>query len=192
MLSVLMLSLVAWLCPALSMAQIPFDRMDRDNDGQLSRSEFRGPPPAFRQLDRNHDGYVTRLEAAGTPLSGDAARTGRFEIESPTKELIYVDVNVHLVGPRDKGHYHLEKPAQIALKAMDAYGVKISLLRPMPQTAGQNLQLYFEDLLPIVQKYPDRFAALGGGGSLNVMIQKAVKDGEVTAAMEKEFDARAL
>jgi hypothetical protein len=62
----------------------------------------------------------------------------------------------------------------------------------MPQAAGQNLQLYFEDLLPIVQKYPDRFAALGGGGSLNVMIQQAVKEGRVTAAMEKEFDARAL
>jgi predicted TIM-barrel fold metal-dependent hydrolase len=146
-------------------------------------------------LDRNNDGYITRQEAAGTPLSSDAERAGRFKIESPareSKELIYVDVNVHLVGPRAKGHYNLEKSAQIALKSMDASGVKISLLRPMPQAAGQNLQLYFEDLLQIVKKYPHRFAALGGGGSLNVMIQQAVKEGRITAAMEKEFDARAL
>jgi len=57
---------------------------------------------------------------------------------------------------------------------------------------NQKLRLYFEDLLPIVQKYPDRFAALGGGGTLNVMIQQAIRDGRVTKAMEKEFDARAL
>jgi predicted TIM-barrel fold metal-dependent hydrolase len=194
-LSVLLFTVLACFCPTSLMAQTPFDRMDCDHDGQLSRSEFRGPPPAFRRLDRNNDGYITRLEAAGTPLSGDAERAGRFEIESPTKEskeLIYVDVNVHLVGPRANGYCNLEKSSQIALKSMDAYGVKISLLRPMPQAAGQNLQLYFEDLLPIVKKYPDRFAALGGGGSLNVMIQQAVKEGRVTAAVEKEFDDRAL
>ena len=75
---------------------------------------------------------------------------------------------------------------------MNEFGVKLSLLRPMPQTVGQNLRLYFEDLLQIVQDHPDRFAALGGGGSLNVIIQQAVKEGRVTADMEKEFDARAL
>ncbi len=32
---------------------------------------------------------------------------------------------------------------------------------------------------------------LGGGGSLNVMIQKAVKLGKVTDAVKKEFDATA-
>jgi predicted TIM-barrel fold metal-dependent hydrolase len=192
---VLLFIVLACLCQTSLMAQTPFDQMDHNNDGRLSRSEFRGPPQAFGQLDRNNDGYITRSEAAGTQLSGDAERAGRFEIESPTKEskeLIYVDVNVHLVGPRAMGHYNLEKSSQIALKSMDAFGVKISLLRPMPQAAGQNLQLYFEDLLLIVQKYPERFAALGGGGSLNVMIQQAVKEGRVTAAMEKEFDARAL
>jgi predicted TIM-barrel fold metal-dependent hydrolase len=41
-----------------------------------------------------------------------------------------------------------------------------------------------------VEKYPSRFAALGGGGTLNVMIQQAVEAGRVSAELEKTFDAR--
>ncbi len=193
-LSVGVFLVLACFCPDSLPAQTPFGRMDRDNDGQLSRTEFRGPPPAFVRLDRNQDGYITRKEAAGAPLAGAAAPAGSPDMRATvqeSKELVYVDVNLHLVGPRVKGHYNLEKSSRIALESMDAGGVKISILRPMPQAEGQNMQLYFEDLLAIAEKYPDRFAALGGGGSLNVMIQQAVKEGRVTAAMEKEFEARA-
>ncbi len=107
-------------------------------------------------------------------------------------ELIYVDTHNHLVGRRFMGQYDIEKPARIALEAMDATGVKRTLLMPMPQVEGQKLQLYCEDLLPMVEKYPHRFAVLGGGGSLNVIVQQAIKDGQVTAARKNEFDARVL
>lgn len=180
--------------PASLMAQTPFENMDRNNDGQLSKSEFRGPTRAFMRLDRNKDGYITQKEASGTRLSGGMHQPKRLEKRAPSvkpAELIYVDTHNHLVGPRKMGHYDLEKPARIALDAMDATGVKMNLLLPMPQAVNQKLRLYFEDLLPIVQEYPDRFAALGGGGSLNVMIQEAVRKGHVTKKMEKEFDARA-
>jgi hypothetical protein len=90
------------------------------------------------------------------------------------------------------GQYNFEKPARIALGSMDATGVKFNLLMPMPQAVNQKLRLCLEDLLPIREKYPERFGVLGGGGSLNVMIQQAVREGRVTSAMEKEFDARAL
>lgn len=90
------------------------------------------------------------------------------------------------------GQYNFEEQARIALEAMDASGVKLNLLLPMPQAANQETRLHAEDLLPIVKKYPNRFAVLGGGGSLNVLIQQAVKEGRVTTAMEREFDARAL
>ena len=194
-LSVLLFPMIVCLCTTCLMAQTPFERMDRNNDGQLSRSEFRGPPPAFGKMDRNNDGYITRQEAAGTRLSGGGDQTRQIESRSPAKEsteLIYVDTHNHLVGRRAMGQYNLEKPARIALEAMDATGVKLNLLMPMPQAVNQKFRLYLEDLLPIVEKYPSRFAALGGGGSLNVMIQQAVKEGHVTTAMEKEFDARAL
>ncbi|MBC8179378.1 MAG: amidohydrolase family protein [Deltaproteobacteria bacterium] len=176
------------------MAQTPFEHMDRNSDGRLSRSEFRGPPPAFGRLDRNNDGYITDREAAGTRLSGGMDTAGQVRTRPPEKkstELIYVDTHNHLVGRRVMGRYDLEKSARIAIEAMDATGVKLNLLMPMPQTVNQDLQLYFEDFLPIVEQYPNRFAALGGGGSLNVMIQQALREGHVTTAMEKKFDARA-
>ena len=180
-------------CTTSLMAQTPFERMDRNGDGRLSRSEFRGPPPAFGRLDRNNDGYITDREAAGTRLSGSMDPARRVQSRSPAKEsaLIYVDTHNHLVGRRAMGQYNLERSARIALESMDATGVKLNLLMPMPQTVNQNLQFYFEDLLPIVEMYPNRFAALGGGGSLNVMIQQAVREGHVTTTMEKKFDARA-
>ena len=193
--AVLIFLMLVCLCITPLMAQTPFERMDRNNDGQLSRSEFRGPPQAFSRMDQNNDGYIIRQEAAGSRLAGNTERTTRVESRSPAREsteLMYVDTHNHLVGRRAMGQYNLEKPARIALEAMDATGVKLNLLMPMPQAVNQKLRLYLEDLLPIVKEYPDRFAALGGGGSLNVMIQQAVQEGQVTTAMEKEFDAKAL
>ena len=175
-------------------AQTPFESMDSNNDDQLSRSEFRGPPQAFMRLDRNKDGYITRQEASGTRLSGGMHRAREMGKRPPAIKstgLIYVDTHNHLVGRRKMGNYNLEKQARIALEAMDATGVRMNLLLPMPQAVNQKFRLYFEDLQPIVEKYPNRFAALGGGGSLNVMIQEAIQKGHVTKAMEKEFDARA-
>jgi hypothetical protein len=168
--------------------------MDRDGDGRLSEWDFKGPSPAFKRMDRNNDGYITRGEAANTPLTGKKFQTRKIENEAPgidSTSFIYVDTHNHLVGRRKMGRYNLEKQVQIALRAMDAAGVKLNLLLPMSQTVDQEHRLYFEDLLPIVKKYPTRFAALGGGGTLNVMIQQAVKEGRVTAALEEEFDARA-
>ena len=194
-LAVLLFPILVCLLSTSLMAQTPFKRMDLNNDGKLSRSEYKGPPPAFKRMDPNNDGYITRQEATGTRLSGGVEQTARTGNRFPTREsteLIYVDTHNHLVGQRETGQYNLEKQAGIALEAMNATGVKLNLLMPMPQAVNQKLRLYFEDLLPIVEKYPDRFSALGGGGSLNVIIQQAVEEGRVTTAMEKDFDTRAL
>lgn len=193
--SVLLFCILICLCTTSLMAQTPFERMDRNGDGQLSRSEFKGPSPAFGKIDRNNDGYITRQEAADTQLLGGVEQKEKVAIRSPVKEsteLSVVDTHNHLVGRRTMGQNNLDTSARIALEAMDATGVKLNLLMPMPQVVSQKFLLRFEDLLPIVERYPDRFAALGGGGSLNVVIQQAVKEGRVTTAMEKEFDARAL
>jgi len=194
-LSVLLFFMFFSLHPALSMAQTPFDRMDFNNDGKLSRSEFRGPPPVFGRLDRDSNGYISRAEAVGTRLGGNAGQRRQQENSPPAEksaELIYVDTHNHLVSRRDLGRYNFDKPGRIALQAMDGAGVKLNFLLPMPQAVNQKLRLTYEDLLPVVKEYPDRFAALGGGGSLNVMIQQAVKEGQVTTTMQKEFDKRAL
>ena len=192
---VLLFALAVCVSVPKMMAQTRFQRMDRDQDERLSRSEFKGPPAIFRRLDRNNDGYISSQEAVGTRLSAAPEQNGMPKSRSLAEEssdLVFVDTHNHLVGPKVMDRFNLERPTRIALQAMDSVGVKLCFLMPMPQAVGQTLRLRLEDLLPTVKQYPNRFAALGGGGTLNVMIQQAVKDGKVTGALEKEFDARAL
>lgn len=39
-----------------------FNEQDKDNDGKLSRDEFRGPEGAFDRMDENKDGFLSREE----------------------------------------------------------------------------------------------------------------------------------
>jgi Ca2+-binding EF-hand superfamily protein len=39
-----------------------FARMDANNDGKISSSEWKGSAEMFARLDSNHDGYITREE----------------------------------------------------------------------------------------------------------------------------------
>ena len=43
-----------------------FQRMDRNNDGDLSWSEFLGPRTVFEQLDQDNDGFIDAKEAMST------------------------------------------------------------------------------------------------------------------------------
>ena len=49
-------------------------REDRNHDGKVSRSEFRGPKQHFGQFDRNRDGYITADEAPQGPPPGGHRR----------------------------------------------------------------------------------------------------------------------
>ncbi len=42
-------------------------RLDKDNDGKVSKSEFDGPKDAFGRLDKNHDGFLSEDEAPKGP-----------------------------------------------------------------------------------------------------------------------------
>lgn len=53
---------------------------------------------------------------------------------------------------------------------MDKWGARMTLLVPPPQPPGRSYYQDIEDYLPVLKKYPGRFAALGGGGSLNPLI----------------------
>ncbi len=172
-----------FLCLCLSsgavsaQGQTRFERMDRNNNGQLSRQEFRGKASAFTRLDRNNDGYISLQEAENT------ARV--------STDLMYVDTHNHIVGQVSGGAnrtFDYANPARTALEAMDAAGVRVNLVMPMPQTVEQKNRLYLDDILPVVEQYSGRFAVLGGGGSLNVMIQEAITAGHVSDTARKKFD----
>ena len=175
------------------LAGTAFEYQDLNGDGKLSRNEFRGPPFKFKKLDSNVDQYISLEEAAGTRLLrsvNSPPSSHRAQDNGVSVPLVYVDTHNHLVGKRVMGTINFTKAVQSVLAAMDSAGVKHCLLLPMPQTVNQKLRLTFEDLTSIREKYPDRFGLLGGGGTLNVMIQEALHDGYVSEELIRSFDAR--
>ncbi len=176
----------------------PFKRLDRNGDRRLSRGEFQGPANAFQRIDQNGDGSISLTEARQGRTASEPSEKERWRSpqatseERPASECLCIDTHNHLVGRRGSGgKFDDVAPAETALATMLANGVRLSLVMPMPQGTEQKYRLYLDDILPVGNKYPGRFAVLGGGGSLNVLIQESVKAGKVTSALRKEFDATA-
>ncbi len=95
-------------------------------------------------------------------------------------------------------HAHLENPgrsrdfataAEGAVQRMNAAGISRSMLMPPPQ-AGGNSNWEIEQIRFVQDKYPGRFILVGGGGSLNGMIQDTAPD-RVSDSDRKAFRARA-
>ena len=93
----------------------------------------------------------------------------------------YIDAHNHLMGrfgPPTRQVLDYEGAAQVALGAMDKYGIKKILVMPPPFAPDNKNQYECDDFIGIIKKYPDRFSFLGGGGTLNAMIQEAVREGK--------------
>jgi len=107
----------------------------------------------------------------------------------------YIDAHNHLMGrfgPPVRQVLDYEGAAQVTLAAMDKYGIKKMLIMP-PPFQPDNRNLYeCDDFFEIVKKYPDRFAFLGGGGTLNVLIQEAVREGKTSDQLKGKFEKTAL
>ncbi len=71
------------------------------------------------------------------------------------------------------------------LKKMDALHIQQALLMPMPSLVHS--KTFENGILQAVQLHPDRFAYVGGGSSLNPLLQKAVLEGNVTDTLRDEF-----
>jgi len=80
--------------------------------------------------------------------------------------------------------------AETGMITMDKMGIQKSLVMP-PPASKQIPNGDYENSLPVVKKFPDRFAFLGGGGSLNPMIQESITEGSVTPEMKSEFENKA-
>lgn len=102
-------------------------------------------------------------------------------------KLEWVDVHVHPMAGRG-GDYASAFAAAIA--AMDEAGIRKMVLLPPPQVRG-NQMFDFETLVTAVKGNSARFSFLGGGGSLNLMLHEAAKDGGVSAALRSRFEERA-
>ncbi len=107
----------------------------------------------------------------------------------------YIDVHNHLAGKimggPSRGKSDYEGAARVALEMMDRLGIEILFIMPPPFQPNNPGVYDVEELMGVVGKHPGRFAVLGGGGSLNVMIQEAVREGRVSTAKRKAFEKKA-
>ncbi|MCP4150557.1 MAG: amidohydrolase family protein, partial [bacterium] len=78
------------------------------------------------------------------------------------------------------------------LAKMDSFGIAKLIIMPPPFTPENKNKYECDDYFDVVAKYPDRFAFLGGGGTLNVMIREALAAGNTSAAIKKKFKKKAL
>jgi hypothetical protein len=116
--------------------------------------------------------------------------------EGATKVITYIDCHNHLVGrygaPGGVEGEDYEGAAKVALSSMDQFGITQMIVMP-PPFAPQSPQSYdYTDLIPVVKKHAGRFAFLGGGGTLNVMIHQTASEKEISPALKEKFKAIAL
>jgi predicted TIM-barrel fold metal-dependent hydrolase len=99
----------------------------------------------------------------------------------------WIDVHVHLFA--DKGALaDFDEAARTALQIMDAERIRTMLVMSPPRAReGPDT----ESLAEVARKYGTRIAMLGGGGTLNPMLQEAGKSTEVSEEVRRKFEATA-
>ena len=114
----------------------------------------------------------------------------------PEGNIWSIDAHNHLVGRYASrpgiNEMDYEGAARVALDTMNRLGIKKLFIMPPPFSPNQSHRFTFEDLIGAVKKYPDRFAFLGGGGTLNVMIQQAVHEGTTSQRLKSQFEKTAM
>jgi hypothetical protein len=187
--SAVVLTLLAFLCPQSyaqggpSPAKI-MERMDADGDGKIARQEWRGPPPRFNRLDSNSDGFlsVEELEA----ITGQ--KTAIVRNKQPA-----IDVHTHIhahpnSSPEERQHYNYTAAAAAAISEMDKNNVRISIIMPPPGIKEKPDDE--QGVIDQMSRMPERFTALGGGATLNPIIQ-TTPPGKVTEKIKQRFTAKA-
>ena len=107
---------------------------------------------------------------------------------------IYIDAHNHLVGQfrsRSGPAADYYGAARITLTKMNELGIKKMIIMPPPFSPNHHGIYDLEHLADIVKKHPDRFAFLGGGETLNVIIQEAVHDGRISSQQRHRFMEKA-
>ncbi len=92
----------------------------------------------------------------------------------------YIDTHAHLQG-RYGGGTDYDGASEIALATMKNLAIQKSLIMAPPQPADLPGGTWdYSDFAYIARNDPARFAFLGGGGTLNPLIQESIKSGTTT------------
>lgn len=95
-----------------------------------------------------------------------------------------LDVHAHFIG---RGTPDFTSAADAAVRVMDQLGIAKTVIMPPPQPP-KHANLYdFEALLPALGGHRGRFAFLGGGGTLNPLIQQYGTTSSVPNSVYRDF-----
>jgi len=97
----------------------------------------------------------------------------------------FVDAHVHL-EPADP-----ERSVQSALRVMSVEHATRIVVMPPPFTDDDPARFDAERILSVAKGYPDRLRVLGGGGTLNAMIQRSARSGDAGPEARSAFRERA-
>jgi len=117
------------------------------------------------------------------------ATQGASQPTQATGRVEWIDIHVHLVGGRGSLQDY-QAAIRGALGAMEESGIRKMVVMPPPQIYGNPGNHEYDSFAEVLKRYPTRFAFLGGGGSLNPMLQ-AANGTEVSNDLRREFEDKA-
>ena len=101
----------------------------------------------------------------------------------------FIDVHVHLIGGRGNNEDYVGAINE-AIGHMDRLGIWKAIILPPPQVVSQDWYDY-PAFLHALNKYPNRFSFLGGGGKLNAELHKYSDLSSVTEDVKRTFSIQA-
>jgi hypothetical protein len=156
----------------------------------------------FNRMDSNGDGVLTSEElpvrfVGGPKQGGDSVELqGRTPVTTGgPAPIMWIDVHVH--PSTGRRHFSDARGAlDAAVAAMDANHISQMVLLPQPMIDERRRGVMvppapIERWIGEARKYPDRFAVMGGGGSLNAMIHDDSPEGRPSDELKTRFAARA-
>jgi hypothetical protein len=150
--------------------------------------------PATKGCLKNSIGASLVLLAAGIGLLLLAHARAAAGPTPPPPAL--ANAPVAAVSPFIETHSHLEPKdtagsIQAALRATQTENAAKIIFLPSPFTPDDPARFDDEVLIAAEKDHRDKFAFLGGGGTLNVMIQEAVHSNNAGPEIQKKFKERA-
>ena len=145
--------------------------------------------PTMRRYLRNRIVKTVALLSLGIPLALFAHHVLASQPTAETETIAalspFIDVHAHLDQADAKGS------VEAALRSMSAGNAAKMIFLPSPFTPDDPAKFDAELILDAEKQHRDKFAFLGGGGTLNAMIQQSVRSGDAGPEIQRKFKARA-
>jgi predicted TIM-barrel fold metal-dependent hydrolase len=133
-------------------------------------------------------GYLTLVAALASHLL--------LAQQVPAKTAPPADKAIPAISPYIEAHTHFDEknPAaavQAALRGMQVQNASMVFFLAPPDTFDSPGKFDTDVIIPYLKPYGGKFHYLGGGGTLNAMIQQSVRSGDASAEVQRKFRAKA-